>query len=586
MREIELLAPAATAEIAIEAIRHGADAVYIGGPGYGARKKAANSIDDIRRVVDFAHIFRARVYVTVNTIVYDKELGAVERMICDLYRAGVDALIVQDMGILRLDIPPIALHASTQCDTRTVEKAKFLEKAGFSQIVLARELTLDEIREICRSVSVPVECFVHGALCVSYSGRCHASCHATGRSANRGECAQICRLPFTLRDAEGRVLADKKHLLSLKDFNALDMVEEMIEAGVSSFKIEGRLKEMDYVKNVTAAYRARIDEVIAKHPGKYRRSSYGASEIGFSPRLDKSFNRGFTHYFLEERRPASISQPLTPKSMGEEITDVSELHNGDGISYINERGEYEGVMVNSVKGNRIIGNRPFRLPKGAEIHRTLDRVWQQELARPTATRRLDVDITLNRKSISARDERGIESTIVNDARIEEARKPMDFRIHFDRLGNTDFRLRGFESNLGEDAFIKASDLSRLRRNLIEALERTARATYRYDYRRKEGRSAEYPQKALDYRDNVGNHLAEQFYREHGVEKIEPAMETGHRPEGDVLMTTRHCILREMGLCLKQGGSRRVKLPLTLSGVNLDFGLRFDCVRCEMQLTRR
>ncbi|MDE6295751.1 MAG: U32 family peptidase, partial [Muribaculaceae bacterium] len=262
MRAIELLAPAANAEIAIAAITHGADAVYIGGPGYGARKSASNSIEDIKRVVDHAHIFHARVYVTVNTIIYEHEIKDVEEMIRQLYLAGVDAVIIQDMGILRMNIPPIALHASTQCNTRTVEKAKFLEAAGFSQIVLARELTIGEIKDICSSVSIPVECFVHGALCVSYSGQCHASCYMTGRSANRGECSQICRLPFTLRDADGTVIAKNQHLLSLKDFNTIDILEELLECGVSSLKIEGRLKDAYYVKNVTAAYSKRLDEII------------------------------------------------------------------------------------------------------------------------------------------------------------------------------------------------------------------------------------------------------------------------------------------------------------------------------------
>ena len=333
MRELELLAPAGNADIAIEAILHGADAVYIGPPTHGARKAAANSLEDIKKVVSFAHQFGAKVYCTVNTIIYENELTEVESLIRKLYIIGVDALIVQDMGILRMDIPPIALHASTQCDTRTPEKAKFLEDVGFSQLVLARELTLNEIKKIHDTVDVPLECFIHGALCVSYSGRCHASQATKGRSANRGACAQICRLPFNLTDSRGRVLQKNKHLLSLKDFNLSDNLEELIQVGVSSFKIEGRLKEVGYVKNVVAYYRQKIDEIIRKYPDKYRRSSYGKSTIDFIPQLDKSFNRGFTTYFLNDRRPANISSPDTPKSMGEIITDINQLNNGDGISY-------------------------------------------------------------------------------------------------------------------------------------------------------------------------------------------------------------------------------------------------------------
>ncbi len=585
MRELELLAPAANADIAIEAIKHGADAVYIGGPGYGARKKAGNSIEDIKRVADFAHIFRARVYVTVNTIIYDDELSRVERMIRDLYRAGVDAIIVQDMGILRLNLPPIALHASTQCDTRTVKKARFLEAVGMSQIVLARELTLDEIRDICESVSVPVECFVHGALCVSYSGRCHASCHATGRSANRGECSQICRLPFTLKDADGKTLASDAHLLSLKDLNTLDMLEDLVAAGVSSFKIEGRLKEMDYVKNVTAAYSQKLNEIISRQPDKYRRSSRGKSVVGFMPQLDKSFNRGFTHYFLDNRRPKDISQPGSPKSMGEVIRDLEDLNNGDGISFFNKQGEYEGVMVNGVKGGRIIGNRPFQLPADALIHRTYDRLWQQRLSQKSAERKIAMEVSVGYKSITARDERGVEVRILNDAEIERANRPMDFRAYFEKLGNTHYSLKTFECELGDEDFIRASELTRLRRQLIEALDAAARAAYRFDYRKKEDMDVPYPFEKLNYRDNVSNHLAETFYKSHGVKEIEPAMETGKMPTEGRLMTTRHCILRERGLCLKRGGGKKLRMPLTLQSGKLRFRLEFDCVRCEMHVMR-
>ena len=309
---------AANAAIAIEAVRHGADAVYIGATSHGARKAAANSLDDIAEVVDYAHKFRSKVYVTVNTIIYDSEIKTVERLCRDLYHIGVDALIVQDMGMLRMSLPPIALHASTQCDIRTPEKARFLQEAGFSQLVLARELSLKEIAEISDAVDVPVECFVHGALCVSYSGKCSASCASTGRSANRGECAQICRLPFSLMDAEGNVIARDRHLLSLRDFNASALMPDLIEAGVSSFKIEGRLKDMDYVKNITSLYNLLLDNIVSNSGGCFHRSSFGKSDISFIPNPEKSFNRGFTDYFLKQRRPISIASLLTPKSMGKQ----------------------------------------------------------------------------------------------------------------------------------------------------------------------------------------------------------------------------------------------------------------------------
>lgn len=584
-RKIELLSPAANIEIAKEAILHGADAVYIGGPSHGARKKAANSIDDIRRLVDFAHTFRARVYVTVNTIIYENELKSVERMIRELYRAGVDALIVQDMGILRLDIPPIALHASTQCDTRTPEKARFLQDVGFSQIVLARELTLHEISNICHHVDVPVEAFVHGALCVSYSGRCHASFFCLNRSANRGECAQICRLPFDLVDAEGKRLVKGKHLLSLKDFNASPKVLDMLEAGVSSFKIEGRLKEPDYVKNITAYYRCLLDDIISKNPEKYCRLSAGKSEYKFSPNPCKSFNRGFTTYFLESRRPSGISQPATPKSMGEIINDISTLNNGDGISYFDNNDQYTGVMVNGIKNGKIIGNRPFTLPKDTPIHRTFDKEWQKKLAQPSAQRKLLVDFIIDKEGITAEDERGGAVRIHTGFTIEKAEKTMEFNRFFAKLGNTHFQLGTLKVNLPENSFIPASMLTEARRKILSLLDSCNIMTYPFEYRRPELTSAIYPQSALTFADNVANSKASEFYRAHSVTKIQPAMETdpGSRKGKRVVMTTRHCILREIGRCIKQHPDKKLSLPLKLHGDKFKFQLDFDCERCEMKV---
>ncbi|MDE6382545.1 MAG: U32 family peptidase, partial [Muribaculaceae bacterium] len=463
MRQLELLAPAADRDVAVQAILHGADAVYMGGPSHGARRKAANSIDDIRATVEFAHRYRARVYVTVNTLVYENELRKVEALCRDLYLAGVDALIVQDMSLLRLDIPPITLHASTQCDTRTPEKARFLQDAGFSQIVLARELSIDETRRIADSVDVPLECFVHGALCVSYSGRCAASQVSLGRSANRGECAQMCRLPYTLRNGRGEVVEKDRYLLSLRDFNASARIEEMALAGVSSFKIEGRLKDSSYVKNVTAAYRHAIDAVIARHPGMFCRSSCGKSKIAFTPDLSKSFNRGFTEYFLDGRHPGTMASLSTPKSMGEIIRDPRMLNNGDGISFFNASGEYEGVGVNRVENGRIVGSRPFRLPKGAVIHRTLDRCWQSLMSRDTASRSIRVDITIDETGVSAADERGVKVRVALDADRSVARKPMDPRPVFAKLGGTVYRLGEFVNNLAPSTFIPASQRTALRR---------------------------------------------------------------------------------------------------------------------------
>lgn len=584
VRTLELLSPAANAEIAMEAVRHGADAVYIGAESHGARRSASNTIQEIARVVEFAHQYRSKVYVTVNTIVYENELMIVERLCRNLYRAGVDALIVQDMSLLRLDLPDIPLHASTQCDIRTPEKARFLQDAGFSQLVLARELTIPEIRRIVEAVDVPVECFIHGALCVSYSGRCHASCQSTGRSANRGECSQLCRLPYTLIDGNGEVVCRDRHLLSMRDFNATDILPELIEAGVSSFKIEGRLKECDYVKNVTAHYSGLLNRYVSQNQGRYRRSSYGDVALNFEPNPGKSFNRGFTQYFLRERKPPHIASLLTPKSMGELIIDITTLHNGDGISFFDRNGEYQGVNVNKVERGKIIPARKVEIPKGAEIHRTSDIQWQKMMAGKTADRRIRVDISLDKTGVTAKDERGVMVRLPLDFNCEKSRRPMDYQSEFAKLGNTIYRLREYDSNLPSDTFIPRSIIGELRRRIVESLNKGNRATYPYDRRRRENPEAKFPYEALDFRDNVANSAAERFYRDHGVKKIERAMEVNpvKRAGGVVVMTTRHCILRELGMCRKKSG-KKICGPLTLKGGNRTFTLRFNCRDCEMEV---
>lgn len=584
MKSLELLAPAGNAGIAFEAIRHGADAVYIGPPSHGARKSAANSIEDIKRVVDFAHIFNAKVYVTLNTIIFESELKAVEKMIRRLYTAGVDALIVQDMGILRMDIPPIQLHASTQCDIRTPEKALFLQEAGFSQLVLARELSVDEIREICKAVTIPVETFVHGALCVSYSGKCGAGYAAAGRSGNRGECPQICRHSFTLTDADGRILAKDRYLLSLKDFRADSRLEQLIEAGVSSFKIEGRMKEADYVKNITAYYSNRLDSIIGNNPD-LRRSSYGNVKITFTPNPEKSFNRGFTDYRLSGKPdPAGIASMLTPKSLGEPVRRISDLRPGDGISYFDRRGNFDGMLVNGIRDGKIIGNRPFNLPAGTEIRRTSSIEWKKLMASESSSRKLGVDITLDAKGITAADETGARVTLSHSIPTEPARRQTDYRDIFEKLGNTPFELRNF-TNSASSLFFPASYLTRQRRLVIEKLEGAKRATYRFEYRGRENRDYPYPLSSVDYGENVANSLARQFYTDHGVKSIEPALETADREKaiGKRIMTSRHCILRELGLCLKTKPG--IRLPLLLKSGNLRMQPEFDCSRCEMHLTR-
>lgn len=585
-KELELLAPAANADVAKEAVLHGADAIYIGASSYGARKNASNSLEDIADVVDFAHQFRSKVYVTVNTILYEKELKDVERLCRSLYRIGVDALIVQDMAMLRLDLPPIALHASTQCDIRTPEKAKFLQDVGFSQLVLARELTLSEIKSITEVVNIPVECFVHGALCVSYSGKCHASCVENGRSANRGECAQLCRLPYSLSDADGKTLVFEKHLLSLKDFNASHSISDLIEAGVSSFKIEGRLKEVGYVKNITSFYDRIIQNFVKVHSSEYMRSSIGRPEIIFKPTPEKSFNRGFTNYFLNDRRPLSIASLDTPKSQGEIITDLSQLHNGDGISFFDEKGIYQGVNVNKISNGSIMPARKIKIPKQALIHRTQDIEWKKMMDKSTAKRKIALDIMVDEAGVTATDERGINVRLPWNTQLEKASKEMEYQQEFSKLGNTVYSLRNYSSSLDAYTFIPRSEVSKLRKLLIEALNLANQTTYPFAKRRKEDKNVSYPLNILSFAENVSNSLATTFYKEHCVKEIESAIELNNKDvkRGTVLMTTRHCILREIGLCKKAKGSS-LKEPLTLWNRNHQFELRFNCSDCEMQVLR-
>lgn len=581
-RPLELLAPARDCETARQAILHGADAVYIGASSHGARAGAANRVEEIAELVRFAHQFRARIYVTVNTIIFPEELEKVQSLVWQLYHAGVDALIVQDMALLEMNLPPIELHASTQCDISTLAQAQFLERVGFSQLVLARELTITEITDICRHVSVPVECFVHGALCVSYSGRCHASLACGGRSANRGECAQICRLPYTLTDGRGKILARNKYLLSMHDLNTSHLLEDMVKAGVSSFKIEGRLKDTAYVKNITAHYRRLLDTIIQAHPDEYTRSSCGSVHTTFTPDPAKSFNRGFTDFCLTHRKNTDIASLLTPKSLGEPVADISTLNNGDGISWF-EGSRYTGTRVNRVDGKRILTADRMPVPRGAQLRRTYDVKWERTLSGNTATRKIAVRMRLTPNSLTVNDERGAEAIVPLETPKEQARTPQNRRDIFARLGNTIYTLEAWEDVCGEDVFIPNSVLSALRRKAIEALEISAEAIYQFRYRRTETPGAICPQTELDFRANVANALAREFYRKHGVKSMEEAAETsGQALSGRRVMTSRHCPLRQLGHCLKEK-PHSVIAPFTLDNGHDRFLLKPDCKNCRTEI---
>ena len=432
VRKIELLAPAKNLETGIEAINHGADAVYIGAPQFSARSAAGNSLDDIRQLVEYAHLFHAKVYVALNTILNDSELAAAEKIIWDVYHAGAGAIIIQDAGILNLSLPPIAIHASTQMDNRNLKKVRFLEDAGFSQVVLARELTINEIKDIATHTSVALEVFVHGALCTSYSGQCYISQALSGRSANRGVCAQYCRLPYTLQDAGGNVLASQKHLLSLKDLNQSDFLEELLDAGVSSLKIEGRLKESSYVKNSTAYYRQKLDTIFEKRP-EYRAASSGESIPFFMPNPQKSFNRGFTNYFLHGRTK-NIASPDSPKSIGEPVGNVADvkgnhftlagqktIHNGDGLCFGST-----GFRVNRVEGNQIFPAEMPRLTPGTTLFRNYDHEFEKTLSGKSAERKMRIEWLLEENSfgfsLTITDEAGFSATITQDFAKELAKR--------------------------------------------------------------------------------------------------------------------------------------------------------------------
>lgn len=603
LTNIELLSPAKNAETAIAAVQHGADAVYIGAPKFGARAAVGNSLEDIAKAVDYAHHFNSKIYSTVNTVLYDSELKEAEKMIRDLYRIGVDAIIVQDMSILRMDIPPIQLHASTQCDIRTPEKAKFLENVGFSQLVLARELTIEEIKAIRNAVSVPLEYFVHGALCVSYSGRCNASCYFKDRSANRGECSQICRLPYNVYDENGLIMKEK-HILSLKDFNLSDRLEDLLEAGVSSFKIEGRLKEVQYVKNITALYNNRLNEICKINPDKYRRSSFGTCEYCFEPNPEKSFNRGFTHYFNETRNPKQkLASIYSPKSIGEKIGTVQKcfkntitikgnanLANGDGLVYL-KNDELFGFRANKVTGNSIQLLNNIQIAPGTTIYRNLDKSFSDLLSKDSATRKIGISVALAKTEkglrIDGSDEIGNTCSAFYPFEAEKAKNDQtDYQKRIiSKLGNTNYVLHNLDNNAVSGLFIPASILTEIRRIIIESLESSQRTNYKFAYRKEENKKAKCPYGNLIFSDNVANNLSRAFYSEHGAESIEPAMEVSKDLKNPILMTTRYCIRRQLDACLKEKGHNKIGKHLVLESNDIKMSVEFDCKNCQMILRK-
>ena len=567
--KIELLSPAKNLEVGLAAIDHGADAVYIGGPAFGAREKAGNSIEDIEKLCRHAALFDAKVYVTLNTLLYENELEPARQLAWDCWNAGVDALIIQDLNLLQLDLPPIPLHASTQCDNLSLERVQELEKLGFEQVVLGRELSLEEIREIRRQTTVPLEFFVHGALCVSHSGKCYLSEYIGNRSANRGACAQPCRLPWDLLNAEGKVLVKGKHLLCLKDLNNSAHLEELMDAGITSFKIEGRLKEADYVKNVTAYYRQQLDAIFERRP-EFTQASLGHCSYSFEVNPSKSFNRGFTDYFIHGRQPG-IGSPFTPKSMGEYIGEVKwcnsvqmeivtdkTLHNGDGLCFLNQDEELIGIRADVAKGNKVSCNRPHGAYRGAQIYRNYDIEWQRQVDASKGNRKIDIDLlleeteegfVLNGKRRTDNGEFSVFSFPFSVSKIPATnpeKATENIRKKLMQWGDTIYQPVSLELRFSQPYLIPASVLGEMKRGLVEILK--------------------------------GEWKTENGKRETG--RVEGQFSVFRSPLS-VLMTCHHCIRYANGMCLKTHPAYTG--PLFIRNGENTFRLEFDCKQCIMKI---
>ena len=648
MKKIELLSPAKNLEVGIAAINHGADAVYIGGPSFGAREKVGNSIEDIEALCRHAALFDAKVYVTMNTLLYDSELEDARKLAYDCWNAGVDALIVQDMALLNMDMPPIALHASTQCHNIEAEKVKFLEDVGFSQGVLARELSIEQIKDIRSKTTVPLEYFIHGALCVSYSGQCYLSHVIGGRSANRGACAQPCRLSWNLENAEGKRLISNRHLLSLRDLNNSKNIEELIDAGITSFKIEGRLKDIDYVKNVTAYYRNRIDEIIAKRDDICR-SSRGESNPTFYPAPEKSFSRGFTDYFIHGRQKY-IDAPYSPKSMGEYLGTIEkvknksitirtgkELHNGDGLCFLDRENNLLGVNVNGVMETKtqtltqtITSNTDISMAtrfkiEGSKIFRNHDNVWEKELEKSNGNRKQKISLrfsdTEDGFALSAKLYNEDCEYVTTNISIEKevainTEKALDnIKSKLSQWGDTEFAVEEIDVLFGQQTtdngqgclslskadigtstssvteesqiayFIRASVLGEMKKDLVEKLK-----SYLIEKHRNERETfvipetnAIFPKDNLSYLGNVINAKSREFYEMHGVEIIEDGLEKLRSNDELVVMTTKHCVRYANNICSKEIGKPATSLYLVNDKGR--FRLDFDCRNCCMKVIK-
>lgn len=607
-REIELLAPARDLACGLAAVDHGADAVYIGGPGFSARAAAANSLADIQALVDHAHLFGVRVYVALNTLLRDEELEPALALIHRLHEIGVDALIIQDLGLLECELPPIPLHASTQLDNRTPEKVRFLEQVGFTQVVLARELSLAQIRDIRAATTVDLECFVHGALCVSYSGQCYMSEVMAGRSANRGECAQFCRHQFNLFDPQGRQLAKERTLLSLKDLDLLGHLAALIDAGVRSFKIEGRLKDVHYVKNVTAAYRQALDTLIDGREDLVRCSS-GRCRFAFIPDPSRSFSRGSSAYFLHGPR-GKLAEMRTPKAIGKRVGRVAALedqsfvldgaellHNGDGLCFFDHQDTLVGLRVNRVEGSRVFpkdGLARLRLSVGTEIYRNSDTAFNAQLEQSHDCRSIGLRLLLSETEtglqLVVEDEDGLCSSLKMAVAKERTTKPGSIaavaRKQLHKSGGTVFRVEEVQVELRDDLFVPAAVFNELRRLALDNHRALRRDSYQPQRVALVPNAVPWLHAEVDYRDNIANSKAMAFFRRHGVAQTDPSCLRPAEAKDCVLMTTKYCIRRQLGVCGRRCKEHHPEAePLILADNTGRYLVVFHCERCEMTITR-
>lgn len=604
---LELLCPARDLEAGKLAFNYGADAVYIGAPKFGARAAAGNPVSDIERLANFGHQFGAKTYVTLNTLLYEQELDEALRLIRELYNAGIDALIIQDLGLLEMDLPPLPLFASTQTHNYETERIQFLEKAGFQRIILARELSVKQIQEIRRNTQVELEAFVHGALCVSLSGQCNFSQAMCGRSANRGECAQACRMPFDLLNNDGSVISRNKHFLSLKDFNAGEQIFDLIRAGITSFKIEGRLKDSNYLINNTAYYRKLIDSFLYQNPD-YTKASAGSTELSFEPDPERSFNRGFTPYFLENR-PKNLANFSSPKSLGKalgmvksvsanhfELETTEPIVNGDGLCYINKFGELQGFPVNGIQGSKIFPDKMPALSAGILVYRNFDKAFTKNLESNTDKRKIDVQLVFGEENdgfrLNATDEDGVSVSEVithpKETAKDAERAIQTIEKQLTKSGDSIFRVTDFQYQAEQAYFFPASMLNEIRRNCLDKLHGQRLKEYKRPQPKRPETDAHYFKDQVFYQENIANSLSRIFYEKHGAEVNEKAFELLNKTQqdGKTIMTTRYCIKYELQICphkQKPNPNLQIKEPIFLKDKNRRYRLDFDCEQCFMKV---